>query len=776
MRCEATTAPEEYVQISGRNSNVTYRNAFLNRTPFCSCPGCLVTNKADCIICPCCETRNPKAPKDVAPPKPAPVSSFSFGVPASAAAPAAAGTAASAPAFNFGFGASGAAPASAAPPAAPPAAAPAFNFGFGAAAPAPAAAAPASSGAAAPAGFNFGFGAAAPVAASSDAAGASADGGAKKEKNAPHAFFQPSPFVAPVLPAGLAGPADFEANKPLALSVPAPAAEAAPAKGAKRARATKGKKGAAAEEAEGAAGAGASSSSTAVVSSSSSRAGVFIVGSGECDQLGLGDDTDTFTTEAYLLLKPLARLSVARIATGGLHTLILTTEGSVWSWGCNDDLALGRAGAENRPGLVKGPLAGVPVVAIGAGDSHSVALDATGRVFAWGTYKGSDGYLGFDAVTQKQGTPRLMEGVGAYGRAVSISCGADHTGVVTSDGLALAWGYGGQGQLGKMTTERSLRGNRTAAIALTPYPIRIRAPKLPATAAAGAGASSSSSSSASSRKRGRGGVAAGPSASSGLSATGVFCVGYSTFVATADGRLFACGLNNYGQLGLGHTDNAPEPLEVTALRGVGGGRGVVAMAGGAAHALALAADGAVFSLGRGDSGQLGISGSAREAIPVAASAPLPVQIAPSRFASGSASGCSAVVAVSANTCSSAAVTADGRLFAWGFGESGQMGSGACRDENVPFPVLGGKGCGDLAGEGVAVTGVGMGGQHCVVLAYGGKALAAALAVVTGPAGASAGPEFALDEEPAKAEDKDDEEEKGEGEGDEEDDGDDKDEE
>ena len=376
----------------------------------------------------------------------------------------------------------------------------------------------------------------------------------------------------------------------------------------------------------------------------------------------------------------------------------------------------------------------------------------------------------------------LMEGVATYGRAVSISCGADHTGIVTSDGLPVVWGYSGQGQLGKLTTERSLRGNRTAAIALTPYPIRIKAPKLKAVAAGAAdgeevqeaASSSSSSAAAAGKKRRRGADSASSSAAStsttapggGLAASAIFCVGYSTYVATRDGRLFACGLNNYGQLGLGHTDNVAAPAEVTSLRGVGGGRGIVAMAGGAAHALALAGDGALYAVGRGDSGQLGLSGSAREAIPVAASAMIPVQINPARFAppaeaaadssssssaSSSSSGCNAVVCISANTCSSAAVTADGRLFAWGFGESGQLGNGGSRDENVPYAVLpAGKGVGDM--KGAVVRGVGMGGQHTAVLAAGGQALADAAAAI---AGGTSDKEYALDEEPAKADDDDD---------------------
>ena len=513
------------------------------------------------------------------------------------------------------------------------------------------------------------------------------------------------------------------------------------------------------------------------------RAGgtIFVTGSGECDQLGLGDDA--YSVETLTLVPALARVRIARLAVGGLHTLALDGSGRLWSWGCNDDCALGRGGAENRPGRVRGGLDAGGVTLIGAGDSHSIAVDATGRVWAWGTYKGSDGYLGFDADTRKQAEPRLMDAVTReYGGAVQLSCGADHSAVVTTSGVAMAWGYSGQGQLGKLTTERGLRGNRTSAIALTPYPIHIKKPvqargvkpaavdgvAAPSASTAGGGA-------AAGRKRARpagaAAASASPSSSTALvpatkarsaaeaAATAVFCVGYSTFVATGGAhgdtpRLYACGLNNYGQLGVGDTVNRAAPEEVVALRG----HCIVGMAGGAAHSLALGADGSVWAWGRGDSGQLGLSASAAAPIPVAASAFSPVQIPPSRFAPAAAGGsggggaapappvsaadgdiaaaasssaapaggCTAAVCVAANTCSSAAVTADGRLFTWGFGESGQLGTGRSRDENVPYGVRGRAGAGGFTADAArAVVAVGLGGQHCVVLVDdGGRAAAA----------------------------------------------------
>ena len=73
-------------------------------------------------------------------------------------------------------------------------------------------------------------------------------------------------------------------------------------------------------------------------------------GSGECDQLAIEDK--------YEISKPLRipffqevheQRIVKQIVCGGLHTVALSTQGLVFTWGCNDDGALGRQGIENLP-------------------------------------------------------------------------------------------------------------------------------------------------------------------------------------------------------------------------------------------------------------------------------------------------------------------------------------------------------------------------------------------------------------------------------------------
>jgi len=77
---------------------------------------------------------------------------------------------------------------------------------------------------------------------------------------------------------------------------------------------------------------------------------------------------------------------IIKIACGGMHTLVLTTMGRIYSWGCNDDGALGRDESENYPELISNN--NIPIDNISAGDSHSIAFNTDlNFIFRWGAYR-----------------------------------------------------------------------------------------------------------------------------------------------------------------------------------------------------------------------------------------------------------------------------------------------------------------------------------------------------------------------------------------------------
>lgn len=133
---------------------------------------------------------------------------------------------------------------------------------------------------------------------------------------------------------------------------------------------------------------------------------VFTCGSGECGQLAHGVDGD----DALSVLRPrivhfLRDKQVRLLACGGIHSVAVGNDGRVWTWGCNDDGALGRPtgpvdsedlgkgmkGDENFPALVGcgpgGALEGQQVVQVSCGDSQTLCLTVDGNVYGWGCYK-----------------------------------------------------------------------------------------------------------------------------------------------------------------------------------------------------------------------------------------------------------------------------------------------------------------------------------------------------------------------------------------------------
>ena len=67
---------------------------------------------------------------------------------------------------------------------------------------------------------------------------------------------------------------------------------------------------------------------------------LYVIGSGDNGQLGLGEDLVECAKPRPVLA--FGDLLVKAVACGGMHTLALTEDGGVWSWGVNDEGALGR--------------------------------------------------------------------------------------------------------------------------------------------------------------------------------------------------------------------------------------------------------------------------------------------------------------------------------------------------------------------------------------------------------------------------------------------------
>lgn len=103
-------------------------------------------------------------------------------------------------------------------------------------------------------------------------------------------------------------------------------------------------------------------------------------GDNESGQLGNGVDGPAIVNMEVQVLN---LSGVTEIAGGGLHSLALKSDGTVWSWGQN---VLGQLGnGTTLQSDVPIPVNNLSLItAIVGGDAHSVALKSDGTVWAWG--------------------------------------------------------------------------------------------------------------------------------------------------------------------------------------------------------------------------------------------------------------------------------------------------------------------------------------------------------------------------------------------------------
>ena len=123
------------------------------------------------------------------------------------------------------------------------------------------------------------------------------------------------------------------------------------------------------------------------------------------------------------------------VEAGCDSSFAVTAEGAVWSWGTGEHGSHGHGDTRNRlkPERIEGLPAGVRMRSVAA-SSHTLALDFTGRVWAWGlNYYGQVG----DGTTTDRLRPVRLEGLE---RVVGVDAGFYHSLAVDTDGNLFSWG------------------------------------------------------------------------------------------------------------------------------------------------------------------------------------------------------------------------------------------------------------------------------------------------------------------------------------------------
>jgi alpha-tubulin suppressor-like RCC1 family protein len=136
---------------------------------------------------------------------------------------------------------------------------------------------------------------------------------------------------------------------------------------------------------------------------------------------------------------------VVDIDAGDDHSIAVTCEGEVWTWGKGPATGHGADGDETQwlvpTKVTGGGIEEAVVVQVAAGINHSMALTATGGLYSWG--KGDHGQLGHGD-KENLAVPRVVGGID--GAVVGMAGGSKHSLVTTAEGCVLV--FGGIGMFG----------------------------------------------------------------------------------------------------------------------------------------------------------------------------------------------------------------------------------------------------------------------------------------------------------------------------------------
>ena len=413
-------------------------------------------------------------------------------------------------------------------------------------------------------------------------------------------------------------------------------------------------------------------------------------------------------------VQKLATFSLGQISAGGGHSCALTAAGNVLCWGKGDSGQLGYGGTSNllHPDLTSPvedsdgePLTGI--LQVESGETHACALTEEGEVLCWGN--GADGRLGNDCgsscTDQDQAVTVVnRSGSGPLAGIVQIDVGESHVCALSHRGEVLCWGSNQYGQLGNGRSGNNkskdspmvvLKSSSTGSAPLTGI-VQIATGKEHTCALTAKGDVLCWGNGADGRLgNGNAGVFAYPQdvlvEDDGRVLTSIAQIsagGGHTCAVSKSGGVLCWGDGGSGQLGNDERNDQDYPVNVASGDGsVEPLINIVQVSAGNEHTCALSKEKSAICWGDTEDGRLGNENSlvCRDGD----EDPLPCKDHPVGVVSGENSpfilnGISQISAGSRHTC---ALTDEGGVRCWGYGDSGRLGNNAITEKISPVAVV-----------------------------------------------------------------------------------------
>ncbi|XP_017957265.1 probable E3 ubiquitin-protein ligase HERC4 isoform X1 [Drosophila navojoa] len=350
----------------------------------------------------------------------------------------------------------------------------------------------------------------------------------------------------------------------------------------------------------------------------------------------------------------------------------------LYCWGNASHGQLGLGGIEEEQILTPSRMPWKPdsaVNQIACGHRHTLFLTASGKVYACGSNDYSQ--LGHELPTKRPRMSQFLQIPELQDYVITqIACGSRHSMALSEWGQVFSWGDNECGQLGHASDQDIVKLPKIVRNLVSKTVVQIACGSNHSLALTCCGELYSWGS----NLYGQLGVSLPNDLQHcntpmrlttllGIPVSAIACGGNHSFLISKSSAVFGWGRNNCGQLGLNDEMNRAYPTQLKTLRTLG----VRFVACGDEFSVFLTIEGGVFTCGAGAYGQLGHGFSSNEMLPRMVMELMGSTI--SQVACG-------------NRHTLALVPSRGRIYGFGLGSSGQLGTRNTKSLNLPQLVIG----------------------------------------------------------------------------------------